>query len=291
VLGYNSAVFLPFLRILGRKIIANMDGIEWKRPKWSMPVRAWFWLNEWIAAWSSQRLVADHPSIADHLATRRPRSRIIMIPYGGNPVVAASEDPVLSLGAVPGRYLISVARVEPENNFMLIVKAFSRKKRDAKLIIIGALDDGNPYHRRLRRAAGEDVIFAGAIYDQRIVEALRFHARAHLHGHTVGGTNPSLVEALWAGNAVIAHRIVYNLWTAGDAGVYFDSEESCEALIEQVLCDDGEVSIRRAEARKLAAMRYNWTEILKAYEREFLSLAKRPSVGMSSRQPEEARHL
>ena len=111
VLGYNGAVFLPYLRMRGRKVLTNMDGIEWRRPKWSLPVRGWFWVNEWIAAWSSHRLVADHPAIADHVATRRSRTAIATIPYGGAPVDAAPDAPVRALGLLPGRYLLSVARI------------------------------------------------------------------------------------------------------------------------------------------------------------------------------------
>ena len=99
VLGYNGAVFLPILRLAGRKIFTNMDGIEWKRPKWSWPVRGWFFANEWIAAWTSQRLVADHPAIADHLATRRPRSATVVIPYGGDPVDNAPVAPLATAWA------------------------------------------------------------------------------------------------------------------------------------------------------------------------------------------------
>src|SRR5262249_17502047 len=82
-LGYNNAAFLIALRLRGKKILTNMDGIEWQRPKWTLPVRAWFYLNEWLGAWLSHRLVADHPAIADHLVTRRGRGAITMIPYGG----------------------------------------------------------------------------------------------------------------------------------------------------------------------------------------------------------------
>ena len=112
VLGYNGASFLPWLRLTGKKILTNMDGIEWKRPKWSFLVKAWFWTNEWIAAWTSQRLVADHPAIADHVATRRNRSAIAMIPYGGDEILDAPDAPVRAMGLEPGKYFISIARIE-----------------------------------------------------------------------------------------------------------------------------------------------------------------------------------
>lgn len=278
VLGYNSAILLPWLRAHGRKVLTNMDGIEWKRPKWSPPVRAWFWLNEWVAAWSSHRLVADHPAIADHLATRRPRSATAIIPYGGAPVETAPDAPVRALGLEPGRYFISIARMEPDNNILTLVKGFSRRRRGMKLVALGALDDANPYHREIRAAASDEVLFPGGIYDQNVVKALRFHARAYMHGHTVGGTNPSLVEALWAGNAVIAHDNVYNRWTAGAGARYFGDEASCATLIEQMGEDDALVAACRGASRQRAREAFIWRNVLLAYERECLALlAGKPS--------------
>lgn len=272
VLGYNSAILLPYLRLRGRKIFTNMDGIEWRRAKWSTPYRAWFWINEWIAVWSSHRLVADHPAIADHLATRRPRSATVVIPYGGVPIEGAPEAPVRSLGLNPGRYLVLIARIEPENNIQTIVEAFSRRRRGAKLVVVGELSHRNAYHHRVRNAASDDVVFPGSIYDPAITAALRFHARAYLHGHSVGGTNPSLVEALWAGNAVVAHDNDYNRWTAGEAGVYFVDANTCNEAITRILIDDELVARCGRAARERARSAFSWSEVLLAYERECLSL-------------------
>ncbi len=271
VLGYNGAVFLPWLRLKGRKLLTNMDGIEWRRPKWSFPVKAWFWVNEWIAAWASHRLVADHPIIADHLATRRPRKAIATIPYGGDPVLSAPTAPLAGLGLEPGRYLVSIARIEPDNNILTIVEAFSQSRRNAKLVVLGRFDADNPYHRSVRAAASDEVVFPGAIYDVATVQALRFHARVYLHGHTVGGTNPSLVEALWAGSAVIAHDNPYNRGTAGKAQAYFSDAASCSELIGRLLSDDL-AWMRARDGARARAQGFDWTAILQAYEGEMMRL-------------------
>jgi len=272
VLGYNGAVFLPYLRLAGRKVLTNMDGIEWKRPKWSLAVRAWFWMNEWIAAWSSQRLVADHPAIADHIATRRPRSAIATIPYGGDPIGEAPEAPIRALGLEPDRYLTSIARIEPDNNILTMVEAFSRKRRGFKLVVLGTLLPDNRYHAAVRAAASDEVMFPGAIYDAATLRSLRFHARAYLHGHTVGGTNPSLVEALWAGNAVIAHDNPFNRGTAGPNQFYFVDVDGCERLIETATRNDAAVRRAGQAALARATERFDWTTILKAYEAEIVAL-------------------
>jgi glycosyltransferase involved in cell wall biosynthesis len=271
VLGYNTAVFLALLRLRSKRIITNMDGIEWQRPKWSRPVRAWFLLNEWLGAWLSHRLIADHPAIADHLATRRSRRAITTIPYGGNEVRSAPTGPVEAIGLVPRNYLLSIARVEPDNNVLLFVRAFSRKRRGANLVVVGPLEDRNPYHREVRSAASSEVIFPGAIYDRRTVEALRFHARAYCHGHMVGGTNPSLVESLWCGNAVLAHRNRFNLWTAGPDQFFFADAEECERMIEQILVDDVAVARAHGAARDRAA-EFEWIGVLRRYENELATV-------------------
>ena len=278
VLGYNGAVFLPYLRMKGKTIITNMDGIEWRRPKWGPVAKTWFWLNEWIGAWVSHRLVADHPAIADHLATRRPRKAIATIAYGGTPILSETAEPVRALGLKPGAYLVSIARIEPDNNIHTIVEAFSRRRRNARLVVLGNVTPGVPYHDRLLAAASDEVVFAGAIYDQAVVQALRFHARAYVHGHTVGGTNPSLVEALAAGNAVIAHDNAYNRWTAGDAAVFFSDVASCDAAMTEVPANDILVERCRAAARARAAAAFDWTDILLAYEAEIAAYTGFPNI-------------
>ena len=272
VLGYNGAIFLPWLRAFGRKIITNMDGIEWKRPKWGMTVRAWFWINEWIAAFASHRLVADHPGIADHLATRRPRAKTTMIAYGADPVPSAPDALVRAMGLVPDNYLVSIARIEPDNSIATLVKAFSAQRRNAKLVVLGKLEPGNCYHDEVRAAASDEVMFPGAIYAAATVKALRSHARAYLHGHTVGGTNPSLVEALWAGNAVIAHDNIFNRWTAGEAGRYFQNQSECEQLINHALTQPADIAIARKAALAQAQAHFDWADVMQAYEWELASL-------------------
>ncbi|MER9328733.1 DUF1972 domain-containing protein [Mesorhizobium sp. M0488] len=285
VLGYNGAVFLIWLRLMRRKVITNMDGIEWRRPKWGLAARTWFWLNEWIGAWASHRLVADHPVIADHLATRRPRSAIATIAYGADPVTSAPEGPVRALGLEPGKYLISIARIEPDNNILPIVEAFCSRERDMKLVVLGTLSDEIPYHVAVRKAANGSVVLPGAIYDQATVKALRYHARAYLHGHTVGGTNPSLVEALAAGNMVIAHDNPYNRWTAGAAAIYFSDRQSCAARMQQALDDDALVEACGDAARTRAREAFRWEDVLLAYEKEAYRL-----LGVTTAEPAAIDH-
>ncbi|MCO6184854.1 DUF1972 domain-containing protein [Rhizobium sp. L1K21] len=271
VLGYNTAVFNILERFKGRKIAMNMDGIEWKRAKWSLPAKIWFFLNEIAGANLCSVPIADHPEIAKHVKKRCLKTPV-MIPYGSDEIVEAPSEPLAALGVEPGKYLISIARIEPENSILEMVQAFSSLNVDAKCVVLGKLFDDVAYHRAVKAAAGPNVIFPGAIYDQSIVSSLRYHARAYLHGHQVGGTNPSLVEALGAGNAVIAHDNRFNRWVAGDKQFYFASTEEAASRMMEVFEDDQAVEAARSAARARHAEEFRWEKVLKAYESALLKL-------------------
>lgn len=265
-LGYNTAIFDILLRVKGIPNVINMDGIEWIRAKWSKPAKAWFWLNDWIGCLTGDHLVADHPAIKTHLMTRVGEDKITMIPYGAVPVEEAPEQPVRELNLTPGNYLTVIARPEPENSLLEIVSAFSRKRRGYKLAVLGNYQESNAYHCAVKAAASDEVLFLGAIYDPKIVQALRFHSAAYVHGHQVGGTNPSLVEALGAGNAVIAHDNRFNKWVAGQGAIYFDSTDTLARQFDDLLPDKQALQRMRETSRLRFQQSLTWPIVLSQYE-------------------------
>ena len=266
-LGYNTAVFCVWMRLLGVRNLINMDGLEWRREKWRSHERAWLWVNERIGCWTGEHLIADHPVIADHLATRVRRSKITTIAYGADHIRHASTEPLSVLGLVARRYGIVIGRPEPENSILEVVRAFSQKKRDAKLVVLGKFEsEKRSYHREVLDSASDEVLFPGAIYDVEALRALRFHARFYLHGHKVGGTNPSLVEALGAENAIVAHDNPFNRWVAGPGARFFSSEQECERHIDALLNDDEAVERMRAASHVRFADAFGWVGILDQYE-------------------------
>ncbi len=266
-LGYNTAIFNVMQRAKGQTNVFNMDGIEWRRDKWGPIAKTWFWLNERAGCWIGNHLVADHPNIKEHLATRVSAEKITMIPYGGDEVTSADASLLAPYNIEPGNFSVIIARPEPENSFLEMVRSFSKVRRNHTLLVLGNFKpDSNHFHRQVMDAASDEVIFPGAIYEAPIVQSLRFHSRFYLHGHRVGGTNPSLVEALGAGCAVIAHDNHFNRWVAGPGAAYFKDESACAALFDQMLSDDAAVVQMKAASRTRFNERFTWDQVLREYE-------------------------
>jgi glycosyltransferase involved in cell wall biosynthesis len=266
-LGYNTALFCARYRIGRHTNLINMDGIEWRRQKWGKVAKLWFWLNEWAGCKLGHHLVADHPEIKRHLERQTPSSKITTIPYGADRIETANASILADYKLESVKYAILIARAEPENSVLEVVKAWSRRQRDGwKLVILGKYDPEHAYQRSVMQAASDDVMFLGAIYEPEIVKALRFFARLYVHGHQVGGTNPSLVEALGAGNPVLAHDNRFNRWVAGPGAQYFDGEDGCESTLTTLLDDE----VRLDSMREASLARYHedftWDKVLGDYE-------------------------
>ncbi len=270
-LGYNTAIFCALLRLRGRTNLINMDGLEWQRAKWSLPARNWLWLNERAGCWLGNHLIADHPEIARHLRQYVAADKVTTLPYGAVRIDSAGVAPLRALQLEPGRYLTLIARPEPENSVLEIVRAFSRRERGHVLAVLGRYTEQDPYQKRVLEAAGPEVRFLGAIYDADVVGALRFHSAAYVHGHQVGGTNPSLVEALGAGNAVIAHDNRFNHWVAGEAARYFADEAGAARVFDEVLAQPALLAEMRAQARARHQAAFTWDTVLQGYEDLLLS--------------------
>ena len=265
-LGYNTAVFCARLRMAGLPNVINMDGIEWARAKWGFVAKTWFWLNDWAGCLLGDHLVADHPQIKRHLETRVRSEKITVIPYGGPTISSADESHVRALGLETGRFATVIARPEPENSLLEIVSGFSRKPRGIKLVVLGKYDPANPFHRSVLEAASSEVVFVGAIYDSEIVSALRFHSLFYVHGHQVGGTNPSLVEALGAGNAVLAHDNRFNRWVVDGGAVYFNGAEQVDEQVDRLLSEPNLLENLRLASRERHEHHFTWGKILGEYE-------------------------
>ncbi|MEL6494353.1 MAG: glycosyltransferase, partial [Cyanobacteria bacterium J06623_7] len=239
VLGYNTAIFSLLYRLKGRVVLTNMDGMEWWREKWNGIQKAWLFINERCGIWFSDRLIADHPQIARYFIQGGVKpEKIATIPYGTEALKTTDVSLLEQYNLAADNYALIIARPEPENYILEIVKAFSRRRRGRKLVVLGRYQpEVNSYHARVMAAASDEVEFLGGVYDRDVVNSLRYYARLYVHGHTVGGTNPSLVEALAAGTPVLAHNNHFNTWVAGTKSLYFDSETHCAEIFDRILED------------------------------------------------------
>jgi glycosyltransferase involved in cell wall biosynthesis len=265
--GYNTGIYNFRQRIHGIPNIINMDGIEWSRARWGLLKQGILYVNERFAAFFGNHLIADHPEIETYLWSRAPKRKISTITYGAYPLPDAPIGAVKALKLEPGRYLTLIARLIPENSILELVQAFSARRRDHRLVILGKFEpEVDKYHRRVKSIASNEVYFPGPIYDKETVQALRFHGKAYLHGHTVGGTNPSLIEAMAAGNPVIAHDNKYNRWVAGNGALYFDTIEAADDQISLLLADAELRERLKAAALYRFDEEFTWERVAGQYE-------------------------
>ena len=276
-LGYNTAVLSVLYRLFGRTHVMNMDGIEWKRAKWSTFARLWLRINEYAGAMLANYLVADHPVIREHHLRHVKPAKISMIPYGAT-YEATNWEPGSHLSQYklnPRSYGLVIARAEPDNSILDIVQAYSRKKRGMPLVILGEYDSNRPYHAKVMDAASDEVLFVGAMYDRGVVKMLRDYAKVYIHGHQVGGTNPSLVESLAAGNAVIAHDNPFTRWVAGEGAKFFRNGEELSGILDNILVDESLLGAMRRSSIQRHAEYFTQLEVLQNYEQLLQRLASR----------------
>lgn len=278
LLGYNTAVFSIFWFLKKRVVLTNMDGMEWWRRKWTLLEKFWLILNERCARLFSTHLIADHPGIRMHFLERGvPSDKITCIPYGSEPVLKADAHYLDAYDLEPNQYAIVIARPEPENSILEVVAAFAEKSRGYKLVVLGKyLPESNSYHKEVLNAArnSDEVVFLGAIYDAQIVQALRYHARLYVHGHTVGGTNPSLVEALAAGMPVLGHYNRFNFWVAGSDSEYFYDQKDCSLQLERIMGNDKRLRAMRQSSLERYQKLFSNNRDVKAYEQLLLMYVK-----------------
>jgi glycosyltransferase involved in cell wall biosynthesis len=264
VLGVSGCLLLPLIRWHWPhlRIITNIDGLEWKRRKWGRLARWVLHLSEWMAVRFSHEVIADNRAIQQHVRQSYGReSRLIA--YGGDHVVVHGEVATPAIRFAPGSYFLSICRIEPENNVREILRAFESTP-DQKLVFVGNWNL-SPYSRAVRMEfdGKSNIELLEPVYEPVCLAGLRRGARAYVHGHSAGGTNPSLVEAMSMGMAVLAYDVVYNRHTTDSAAVYWSDSESLARLLSTL---NDESLLRNAQSMaRLAAERYTWNYVAEQY--------------------------
>jgi len=283
ILGVSGCIFLPILRLFCRgKILVNLDGMDWKRPKWGRFARAFLKLSETIAAKFADQLVADNDAIHDYIWKYYGKDSFL-VEYGGdhaNSDLPESKSSDLSVVALHkhghdddlvetgfDNYAIAVCRIEPENHIHVILEAFSQAT-NLPLVFLGNWNYSE-YGKDLRERyqAHPNLLLLDPIFEPQKLFALRSNATLYIHGHSSGGTNPSLVESMSLGLPVMAFDVVFNRANTENMALYFDSTASLVSALRDIESLDLPANAQRM--RELAKRRYSWATIAAKYSRLF----------------------
>ena len=278
---FNAAnsVLLPALKAARIPVAVHVDGLEWKRGKWGPVGRRWYLANERLAVRWANHLIADAIGIQDYYRQRYDRSSVL-ITYGAPLLDTFDADRLAELDLEPGRFHLVVARLEPENHVDLIVEGYRASSAKLPLVVVGSVPYPSDHERHIRQLAASDtrIRMVGGVWDQDLLNSLYAGAASYLHGHSVGGTNPSLLRAMGAGAAVTAYDVNFNREVLDASGQFFADAATLTRLIEQVEADPMTAAARGGLARRRAAERYRWDDVTDGYEALCKALQSEPTA-------------
>jgi glycosyltransferase involved in cell wall biosynthesis len=280
VFNAANAPFVPFFRARGAAAAVHVDGLEWKRDKWGKWGRRYYRAAEQLAVRQADALIADAQGIADYYDDEF-SIPTELITYGTRVLRDHPSDRLAELGLEAGGFHLVVARFEPENHVDVIVEGYTRSNATKPLVIVGSAPYSAEYTNRIQAVADADprIKMLGGVWDQDLLDQLYTGAFTYLHGHSVGGTNPSLLRAMGAGTAVIGWDVVFNREVAGETGVYFATPADLTRAVEDAEANPGRTAAFSAAVQDRAEATYNWDEVTARYE----DLARRLAGGYSTR--------
>jgi len=261
ILGVSGCLFLPFYRLLSKsKIVTNIDGLEWKRDKWSKWAKKFLKFSESMAVKYSDVIITDNKAIGDYVDAEYSKHNVV-IAYGGDHAIieAVEVEPEQD-------YFLSLCRIEPENNVEMILTAFSEGEH--KLKFIGNWNSSE-FGRELKAKFADftNIDIIDPVYDLEQLFKLRSECKGYVHGHSAGGTNPSLVEAMHFGKPIFAFDCNFNRYSTEEKAVYFAS--STELLSELSGRSREQLSNVSKNMKEIAVKRYTWEVISKMYEMSY----------------------
>ena len=268
-----NSPFSWILNLRGIPFVVNVDGIERKRAKWNSLGRLWYRLGEWSSVRFAGRVIADAVVIRDYYRSRY-GCEAEVIPYGASPVYREPGETLRNFGLLPRRYLLYVSRLEPENNALGVVEAFSRIESPFPLVVVGDAPYAADYIARVKAAANDSVIFTGYQFGSSYQE-LQSNCYLYIQATEVGGTHPALVEAMAYGNCVVSNGTPENREVLGDAGFFYDTNkfEHLEIILSELLNAPEKVRESGNAARVRAEALYDWDRVTDAYEELLMTVA------------------
>jgi len=269
-----NSLFSLVPRLAGKKTAVNVDGLERQRSKWNALGRGWYRISEWLSTFLPNAIVADARVIRDYYRERYGKESFF-IPYGAETSRLESRAALDRLGLEPDGYFLYVSRLEPENNALLVVKAFEKVATEKRLVIVGDAPYARDYIAELKSTSDRRILFPGAIYGEGYRELLS-HAFAYIQATEVGGTHPALIEAMGCGRCVLYLNTPENREVAGEAGIAFEKSPEQVAIKmtlilnnEELRCLHGNYGLARVKER------YQWDAVTAQYEQLFERLLNR----------------
>ena len=269
-----NAPFCALLRVLGKRVVIHTDGLGWKRRKWGPLARRYYKMVEWVCARSATALVTDNPVMQNYYRQEYGVDSAY-IPYGAESHYGLDDSVFKDFGIEPHSYLLVVARLEPENNTDLVIREYTKTNLSMPLVIVGDSPYSTDFMARLRALADRRVIFAGRMSDQPKLNSLYAGAYVYIHGHEVGGTNPSLLRALDAGTAPVVLDMSFNTAVVGETGYVFNKDSGNLArVLEGLAREPAEVKQAGERAKARAQVHFNWDAAAREHARVFRAIAR-----------------
>ena len=258
-----NAPALPFLRLCGRRVVMNVDGLEWRRGKWGMVGRSWYRLGEWLSVRWASVLVTDAEEVRTYYRVRHDADSV-MIPYGADVLDRGLPLPA-ELGVAADRYILYVSRWERENNPLLVARAHVLSGTSSGLVMLGHATYDAALEQEVRSAAADHAVLPGSVFGDGYL-ALQSNARCYVHATEVGGTHPALIEAMGAGNLCLVLDTPENREVAGPAAWFFSDQQGLVDLLRKVdRLDEPSLRALRDATRARAAALFSWDRVGASY--------------------------
>lgn len=282
VLGISGGMIFPFIKwFTNRKIVVNVDGIEWEREKWKTFSKKFLKFSEYFAVKFAHAVITDNPAIHDYIRNRYGVDAHL-IEYGANHVSPKRFEDIEQIPQnlinvfsqlQKKKYACTVCRIEPENNVHIILDAFS--KMPSQILVVIGNWNWNVYGKNLKKEYGnyKNLYLLDPVYDQELLDSIRSNCYLYIHGHSSGGTNPSLIEAMYLGLPVVAYKVSFNLSTTENQAFYFDNARQIIDLVTYI--ESAELERYKKKMQEIANRRFRWSIISEKYVSLFSNLLKK----------------
>ncbi|MEM1324251.1 MAG: DUF1972 domain-containing protein [Bacteroidota bacterium] len=265
VLGVSGCIILPFVKLFSKKkIIVNIDGLEWRRPKWNKAIRMFLLFSERIACKYADEIVTDNQILKEYVKIRyNTNGRLIEYGADHNAKVSSTPKDFERYPFLARKYGFKVSRIEPENNIHVILDAFSAYP-EHELVLVGNWDNSS-YGRKLKAKykVYRNLHILDPIYELEELNLLRSNAHYYVHGHSAGGTNPSLVEAMYLELPVLSFDVIYNRCTTNNEAIFFSDGFELQTQIRQL--DQLPLRLVARKLKRYAEKKYLWRKIAYRY--------------------------